>query len=56
MSTDSLLRLSQDLQAVALVSENYKAIKRRKRRASDLVGLGLTNIIGTTLVREQANI
>ncbi len=56
MSLKELLEASQALQATALVGTNYGLIKKKKKKVSDFLGVGVTNIVGTSLIKEQADI
>lgn len=47
-----LLGLTPTIQAVALLKKNVKAMKKKKKH---LVSLGVENVVGTTLIKEQAD-
>lgn len=51
-----MLKLARDLQGVALVSENLRVVKKKKKKAKDLIGLAGTNIVGSSLIKAQAEI
>ena len=40
--------------SLALVSENLKAVKKKKNTSKDLIKLGLTNVIGASLIQETS--
>lgn len=48
----ALLGLVPTLQAVALLKGNIKALKKKKK---NLVKLGVENIVGTSLIKTQAD-
>ncbi|UCD20939.1 MAG: hypothetical protein JSW08_00105 [archaeon] len=52
-TTRNLLDLARTLQTTALVGENIKAVKRKKK---NLAELGVENIIGTELIKIQAQL
>jgi hypothetical protein len=54
--TTSLLNLSQAAQALALVGEGIGVAKKKGKEAKDILGLGIKNIVGTRLIREQGRI
>ena len=56
MVLKELLGVSQSLQAVALVGDSYSLIKKKKKKVSDFLGVGTTNIVGTSLIKAQADI
>lgn len=56
MGTKELLGLSQDMQALALVGNNYSFAKKKKKKVGDFLGVGVSNIVGTQLIKEQADI
>ena len=55
MEYKSLIKLANNMGAVALVSENYRVLKKKKKMKK-LVGLAGTNIVGTALLQAQANL
>lgn len=54
--TTSLLKLSQTGLALGLVGENVRIVKKKKKTTKDIVGLGVKNIVGTSLISEQGKI
>lgn len=59
-STKTLLQVARDAQAMALVGENVKFLKGKKKKTSkkvkDFAGLGVKNIVGIELLRAQAGL
>lgn len=55
MSYKEILDLSNTMQSVALLGENVNYLKKKKKKKG-IIGLGVTNIVGTQLIKEQANI
>lgn len=53
MTAKEIAQMIPSLQAIALVDENIKETKKKKK---DLVGLGVKNIVGTSLIRANAQI
>lgn len=56
MSYKALLGVSQDLQAAALVGDAYSLVKKKKKKAGDFLGVGTRNIVGSSLIKAQADI
>jgi len=52
----ALLNLSQAVQAVALLGNNVRVATKKKVKTKDLIGLGITNIVGVGLIKAQADI
>ena len=48
----ALLGLVPTIQAAALLKKNAKALKKKKK---NLLNLGVENVVGTTLIKEQAD-
>jgi len=44
------------IQASSLALENVKLAKKKKMDVNDIVGGGIKNIVGITLIKEQANL
>lgn len=40
--------------SLALVSENIRVLKKKKKKLKDLAKLGVTNIVGTEFTKEIA--
>lgn len=55
MTTKDLMNLSTTIQSVALVDENLKFLKKKKKKTKDYLGNFGTNIIGTSLIKSQAD-
>jgi len=49
-------KLIPTLQATALASHNIGVIKKKKLSSEDILKLGVTNIVGTELIKTTANI
>lgn len=43
--------LTKSMMGVALVSENYKLVKKKKKKAGDFVSTGTTNIVASELMK-----
>jgi len=56
MATKKILELATTMQSAALLGENVKACKMKKLEVDDITSLGVKNIVGTALLKEQANI
>lgn len=47
----SLINLAQAAQAIALTTEGIRVAKKKKKTTKDIVGLGVTSIVGVSLIR-----
>lgn len=56
MAYKAIMNIIPTLQATALASKNIGVIKKKKKKSKDLVKLGVTNIIGTSLIKTQAQL
>ena len=55
-ATQDILRAGLSVQAVALLGENVKATKKKELKTENFINLGIKNIVGTSLITEQAKI
>jgi len=53
MVIKSILNIAPTLQAAALVGHNLEVAKKKDKKVGDIVGLGVTNIVGTSLIKTQ---
>ena len=56
MTYQSIAGLIPTMQSVALVSHNVAVAKKKKITTGDMISLGVTNIVGTSLIKSQADI
>ena len=56
MPTKTLMNLIPTIQSASLVSHNLKVVNKKKKTTKDMIGLGMTNIIGTSLIKAEANL
>jgi len=56
MSYKTIAGLIPTLQSVALVSHNLKVVKKKKPTTKDMVDLGVTNIVGTSMIKINADL
>ncbi len=52
----ALLDVSRAVQALRLTGESLKVAKKKKVKTKDIVGLGLKNIVGISLIKAQKDI
>ena len=52
----ALLDVSRAVQALSLVGANISVAKKKKVKTKDIVGLGLKNIVGISLIKAQKDI
>jgi len=53
MTYKEVAKLIPTIQAAALVGENMKELKKKKK---NLVGMGMKNIVGTSLLKANADL
>jgi hypothetical protein len=53
--TDALLKIIPTMQSVTLLDYNLKKMKKKKRKAGDLIEQGVGNIIGVAMIKETAD-
>ena len=56
MAVKQLDELATTGMALGLVGHNIGVAKKKKITTKDILGLGITNIVGTSLIRGQAGI
>jgi ribosomal protein S2 len=56
MTYKDILVASQALQSAALVGDAYALVRKKKKTTSDFLGVGTRNIVGTSLIKAQADI
>ncbi len=56
MAIVPLLNLAQAAQALALTTEGVRVAKKKKKKVKDIVGLGVKNIVGISLIKETGKI
>ena len=54
--TKALLDVARTAQAVALANENLKLTKKKKVTTKKIVGTGVKNIVGISLIKSQADL
>ena len=55
MTYQNIMKLIPTIQAAGLVGHNLKVVKK-KPTAKDMIGLGVTNIVGVSLIKTTADI
>ena len=55
MENMKILRVVPTIQAVALLNQNIKFAKKKKKKLNDYVSLGAGTIIGTALIKEESD-
>lgn len=56
MTYKQIANLIPTIQATQLVSHNLKALKKKKTSTKDILGLGITNIAGTSLIQAESQL
>ena len=55
MTYKNIARLIPTVQSLALIEENIKTVKQKKVKTKDIVKLGMHNIVGTSLIKINAD-
>lgn len=53
MDTKQILRIVPMIQTASLLNENVKVISKKKINTKDIVKLGMTNVIGLSLISAE---
>jgi len=56
MTAKDIAGLIPTMQSIALVSENVRVAKKKKVKTKDMMELGMKNIVGTSLIKVNADI
>ena len=56
MPYKSIMNLIPTVQAASLVGHNVKVATKKKLTTKDILGLGMTNIVGTSLIQTEAQL
>ena len=56
MTIKNILGLVPTIQAAALVGENLKVAKKKDKSMGDMIGLGMKNIVGTSLIKTESDL
>ena len=56
MTYKTIMGVIPSIQATSLVSENLKALDKKKVNTKDILGLGIKNIVGTSLIKTEADL
>ena len=51
-----LINLAQAGQALSLVGEGIRVSKKKKKSTKDIVGLGIKNVVGVSLIKTTGKI
>lgn len=52
----NILSIGRDAQALALLGQSVSLARKKKKKAKDFVKVGVTNIVGLSLLRTQAQL
>ncbi len=56
MAITQIMNLIPTIQAVALVNENVKTVKKKKIKSKSLVKLGIKNIVGIEFIKLESSL
>ena len=52
----TIARLIPTIQAASLVGHNVKVATKKKKTTKDILGLGVTNVVGISLIQAESQI
>ena len=55
MTYKDIAKLIPTIQAVGLVNHNLKAVNKKKSSTKDILKLGVTNVVGTSLIKLESD-
>lgn len=56
MSYKEIAKIIPTIQAAHLVKENVKVLKKKKNKPEDMIKMGAGNIVGTNLIKINADV
>jgi len=56
MTVKQIANIIPEIQALTLASHNLKVVNKKKKSTKDIVGLGITNIAGTSLLQSTSSL
>jgi hypothetical protein len=56
MSYKAIANLIPIIQSASLVSHNLKVVNKKKNKTKDMIDLGVTNIVGTSMIKINADL
>lgn len=56
MTYKKIANLIPTIQAAQLAGENIKVVKKKKTNTKDMLELGMKNILGTALIKAEADL
>ena len=56
MSYKAIANMIPTMQSLALISHNLKVVKKKKKTTKDMIDLGVTNIVGTSMIKINADL
>ena len=55
MDTKQILKIVPIIQSASLLNENVKVLNKKKVKTKDIVKLGVTNIVGASLIKVESD-
>ena len=52
-ASGSIIKIIPTIQSAALLNDNYKFYKKKKKKTKDFISQGAKNIIGTSLIKAE---
>jgi len=56
MSYKNIMNLIPTIQSASLVGHNIKKLEKKEIKTKDIIDLGVTNIVGTSLIKAEADL
>ena len=56
MSYKTIANIIPTMQSLALVSHNVKVVKKKKKTTEDIIGLGVGNVVGVSMIKLNADL
>jgi hypothetical protein len=56
MPVKTTAQLANTMQSVSLLSHNVRVAKKKKVKTKDIIGMGVGNVAGTSMIKSTGNI
>jgi hypothetical protein len=56
MTVKDIANLIPTIQAASLVNANLKQMKKKKQSTKDMLNLGMSNVVGTSMIKINADL
>lgn len=55
MSYTDILKIVPTMQSVAVASNAYRLVKKKKKKTGDFVNTGVSSIVGAAMIKEESD-